>query len=178
MYGSGLESGKIRIAFVPGNYGLSRNLSGGIVLGDKASARTYGMRTIESHTKMWNEDFNVFSVKWKPDGISVYVNDEVYGNIEPPPGGFASLESNLGLKNTTTARWKMGSHMAPFDQEMILSIGVGVGGFAFPEPVEGKPYVNGDPKSQRKFYSARDVWKKTWTNDAELQVDYVKIWAL
>lgn len=61
---------------------------------------------------------------------------------------------------------------------MYLSIGVGVGGHNFIDDSPDKPWSNADPKSQRKFWNAKDTWFKTWTEDSRLQVDYVKIWAL
>lgn len=61
---------------------------------------------------------------------------------------------------------------------MYLTIGVGVGGFAFPDDIEGKPWVNYEPKAQKKFYRDKEAWKSTWNDNSVLQVDYVKVWAL
>lgn len=60
---------------------------------------------------------------------------------------------------------------------MYLAIGVGVGGHSFPDKPE-KPWINNDPKAQRRFNQAKDTWKNTWNEHSELIVDYVKVYAL
>lgn len=50
------------------------------------------------------------------DSITVHVDNEVYGRITPPVGGFAAEKDKLQL--TAAERWKMGTKLAPFDQEV------------------------------------------------------------
>lgn len=46
------------------------------------------------------------------------VNGNVYARIYPPGGGFASLETDLGLKNADKLR--TGTPLAPFDREVSI----------------------------------------------------------
>lgn len=64
-YGPGYQSGDIKIAFLPGNTNLSNVLYGGITLGHKPEARKYGLRHILKFEEDWNDDFHVYSMKWK-----------------------------------------------------------------------------------------------------------------
>lgn len=62
---------------------------------------------------------------------------------------------------------------------MYITIGVGVGGHCFEDDAfTNKPWKNGDPKQQYKFYRDQDTWKPTWRDESALLVDYVKVWAL
>lgn len=64
-YGPGYQSGQIRIAFVPGNKNSSRQLMGGVILGDSKAARTFGMRKYKKVLD-WSNTFNEFGIKWTP----------------------------------------------------------------------------------------------------------------
>ncbi|ERL92074.1 beta-1,3-glucan-binding protein [Dendroctonus ponderosae] len=175
-YGSGYESGQIRIAFAAGNEGENRKLEGGVILGSIPAARKYAMKTIEK-TQSWTDDFHNFSALWKPDSITLSVDNMVYGTIFPPEGGFASLATNLHLKNSD--KWKSGTKIAPFDKEMHIVVGVGAGGHNFDDRSDGtKPWFNNQPISQKEFYKARNQWQSSWKTEAKLQVEYVKVWAL
>ncbi|KAB0798120.1 hypothetical protein PPYR_09113 [Photinus pyralis] len=176
-YGPDYDSGLIQIAFAPGNARNNKVLSGGCVFGESVFARNYGVRTIQS-TKEWSQNFHIFKLEWRPDGVTLSVDNDVYGNIYPPDGGFAT-ETELGMHGATVQRWRKGSQMAPFDKEMYLMFGVGVGGFTFGnrKGVQ-QPWDNDDPKAQLNFYKATDQWYGTWSNDSRLIVDYVRIWAL
>lgn len=62
---------------------------------------------------------------------------------------------------------------------MNIMVGVGAGGHNFEDRSDGtKPWFNNKPLSQKDFYKARTAWAPTWGNDAKLEVDYVKVWAL
>jgi hypothetical protein len=176
-YGPGYASGQIRIAFSGGNEDLCRDLRGGCILGSSPAARNYAVKNIVKNSGSWSDDFHKFIVIWKPDQITMMVDDQVYGNIYPPEGGFVSEAYNLDLVNVE--RWRGGTSFAPFDKEMYLVLGVGVGGHCFEDRSDAtKPWTNNDPKSQKKFYQAAAQWGATWSNASRLEVDYVKVWAL
>ncbi|XP_045462189.1 uncharacterized protein LOC123672218 [Harmonia axyridis] len=174
-YGENFQSGQIRIAFLPGNSEFSKVVYGGCILGTSNGGRTYGMKTIR-RTNSWSDDFHRFGVEWSNEKITLSVNDNIYGHIYPPQGGFASLESQLGLENCD--RWRNShSGMAPFDKEMYITIGVGVGGYSFPDG-DNKPWSNDDPKMQKKFYKKKSQWHSTWNDKSVLEVEHVKVYAL
>ncbi|KAF5294932.1 hypothetical protein FQR65_LT10644 [Abscondita terminalis] len=164
FYGDGYDSGLLKIAYAPGNTDMNRILSGGGVLGESAFARYYAIKSTQS-TKEWSKDFHIFKLEWRPDGISLIVDNEVYGNVYPPDGGFVMKHEDLKIDSGTAERWRKGSEMAPFDKEMYLIFGVGVGGVVFPNRKDGKkPWNNEDPKGQLHFYRSVDTWYKTWTH--------------
>ncbi|XP_018335440.1 beta-1,3-glucan-binding protein-like [Agrilus planipennis] len=175
-YGRHYDSGQINIAFASGNRNSNSDLSAGCILGGSVTARNYGTRRLRKEPG-WRNEFHVYEMKWTPDGISVSVDGENYGNIYPPQGGFAQDANTIGIASETAERWRSGSKMAPFDKEMYLVIGVGVGGLCFPDS-DTKPWKNNDPKNQRNFYKAMDQWYSTWGNDSALIVDYIKIFAV
>ncbi|XP_060535348.1 beta-1,3-glucan-binding protein [Cylas formicarius] len=175
-YGSYYQSGQIRIAFVSGNEQESKTLQGGAILGDSKAARKYAVKAVQ-RVSSWSDDFHVFTAIWKPDSIIVGVDDKVYANIFPPENGFASLRNSLTIKHAD--RWQSGSKTAPFDKEMYLTIGVGVGGQNFEDRSDGsKPWTNSQPVSQKDFYRARSDWLKTWGEHSKLEVDYIRVYAL
>ncbi|GJQ68275.1 GNBP3 [Trypoxylus dichotomus] len=169
------SSGEIRVAFLAGNSQLDKELHGGIMLGVSDEARQFGLRQLKRDNS-WNDDFHVFSTIWKTDSLQFSVDGEVYGNIYPPPGGFA----NVGTRYNPSAaeKWKNSDIIAPFNKEMILTIGVGVGGHSFSDSIPGKLYTNVDGKAQYKFYRDRNTWLSTWTYQNELIVDYIKVFAI
>jgi beta-glucanase (GH16 family) len=115
-YGPGYASGQIRIAFSGGNEDLCRDLRGGCILGSSPAARNYAVKNIVKNSGSWSDDFHKFIVIWKPDQITMMVDDQVYGNIYPPEGGFVSEAYNLDLVNVE--RWRGGTSFAPFDKEV------------------------------------------------------------
>ncbi|KAF5294929.1 hypothetical protein FQR65_LT10641 [Abscondita terminalis] len=178
VYGPGYDSGRIRIAFTGGNDDFNEYLMAGCNLGETTAGRAYGMKQIYS-SKRWTNDFHVFRVQWNIDGLIVSVDNHTFGSVYPPSGGFAADQVNLQISSKTAQRWKQGKTMAPLDQEMYISIGVGAGGDCFVDlhDVE-KPWESGDPKAPLNFYKKQDQWSSTWNSDTELIVDYVKVWAL
>lgn len=79
------------------------------------------------------------------------------------------------------------SVLAPFDQEFYFILNLAVGGTNgyFPEEgisyPNGKPYLNAEGRrvGQTKFWQS-DMWKYYEENpeDASMQIDYIKVWAV
>ncbi|KAK9694447.1 Carbohydrate binding domain (family 32) [Popillia japonica] len=168
------DSGEIRIAFLGGNAHLMNELQGRILLGTSVSTRNYGITKTTGND--WSNDYHLFSVIWNPESISFFVDDREYGQIIPPRNGFSSVVARD--KPEAASRLKRGTLLAPFDKDMVIKIGVGVGGHTFPDSIPNKPYTNEEQKPQLKFYKAKDSWMPTWTRESELIVDYVKVYAL
>ncbi|CAG9855841.1 unnamed protein product [Phyllotreta striolata] len=172
VYGhSNYESGQIRIAFSPGNSDQNKLLQGGVVLGQSNAARDYGIKKVEAFEN-WSDDFHKFVVNWQPNEITLSVDDRMYGRITPPSNGFAELANNLRINNAD--KWGTGSKIAPFDQEMYLVLGVGVGGFNFKDSHD-KPWRNGKRNMLTQFNNAQDEWLPSWSEKSALQVDYIKV---
>lgn len=63
--------------------------------------------------------------------------------------------------------------------QMYIAIGVGAGGFTFPDNFLNKPYTNRDPKAERRFYDNQTIWYRTWDDsNSQLIVDEIKVTAL
>ncbi|KAL1491801.1 hypothetical protein ABEB36_012344 [Hypothenemus hampei] len=175
-YGPGYQSGQMRVAFLAGNDGANTKLKGGVILGQTYQARNYAMKTYEA-SEPWTNDFHNFTVLWKPESITLSVDNTVYGTIFPPEGGFSSWAARSRLSYSEL--WKKGTELAPFDTEMYLVVGVGAGGHNFEDgQLNSKPWINNQPKSQKDFYYARNSWFPTWGRNAQLEVDSINIWAL
>lgn len=67
---------------------------------------------------------------------------------------------------------------------MSLTLGVGIGGINdFPDGYVSalgitKPWINKEVKQVRKFFDARNHWLATWSNNSQLEIDFVKIYSL
>ncbi|XP_068618344.1 beta-1,3-glucan-binding protein-like [Battus philenor] len=174
VYGNNFyESGLIRIAFAKGNSIYSNTLYGGPVLHHLEPYRSYNLRKKMSRVK-WTQEFHNYSIVWTPDNMEMYVDGDLYGTVDPGAGFFLSGNQH-GLQNAW--HWIQGTVMAPLDQMFYVSLGLRVGGINDFEDGENKPWKNGGRKAMLDFWRARDNWFPTW-NDAELKIDYVRIYAI
>ncbi|GBP73604.1 Beta-1,3-glucan-binding protein [Eumeta japonica] len=73
------------------------------------------------------------------------------------------------------------------DFYIIMNLAVGGTNGFFPDGVSNpspKPWWNGSPTAPLDFWNAQGAWLPTWNlnvndgQDASLQVDYVRVWAL
>lgn len=176
-YGPGYASGQMRVAFYQGNADSSNVLYGGAILGDTLAARNYGMKDIVQGKEKtsWGDDFHTYELIWLPDSITVSVDGKIYGNLSPPPEGFAVEKFNLNIPHADN--WKKGTIFAPFDEEMYIVLGVGAGGLNFNDK-PSKPWINYAASSLKNFVNALDKWHGTWSDASALQVDYVRVWAI
>ncbi|KAI8356064.1 concanavalin A-like lectin/glucanase domain-containing protein [Mortierella sp. GBAus27b] len=126
--------------------------------------------------KTFADDFHVFTLDWKPEGIKTYVDgklllDVPFNNMFKK-GKFPAWIDNL---------WA-GSNAAPFDQEFYLIMNVAVAGTSgyFPDGVGNKPWSDKSPHSINEFYAAKDDWYPTWGpesgTDRALAVDYIRVY--
>ncbi|XP_049819261.1 beta-1,3-glucan-binding protein-like [Aethina tumida] len=171
-YGSEFLSGQMRIAFNEGNPDLIKMISGGVIMGDGRITRTYGMKS----KKIPNtSDFHNYTLLWAPDKIVLSLDGKIYAEIYPPTGGFKAVDGLLSEQNRYI--WYEGSDLAPFDQEMYITLGVGVGGHNFNDE-KVKPWKNFDPLAERNFYKDRKNWTKTWNSQSALEIEHVLVYAL
>ncbi|KAK9736484.1 Glycosyl hydrolases family 16 [Popillia japonica] len=127
--------------------------------------------------------FHTYEVVWTPTNINFYVDGEHVGGVTPPAGGLWELG---GWGNSLFNPWQSEGLMAPFDQEFYIIVNNAVGGTAyFPDEAvnaNGKPWHNASPQAATDFWNNRNMWLNTWnlanSNDAALQVDYIRVYAL
>nr|AFU52689.1 beta-1,3-glucan recognition protein 4d [Thitarodes pui] len=169
-------SGLMKVASVKGNGILSRTLTGGVIMSDREPFRSYAMLENRGQDS-WTKDFHNYTLVWKPDGISLFVDGVNYANVDPGDGF-----TKIGLENNVTAasQWAQGSLMAPFDEMFYISLGISVGGLNdFSDSTPKKPWHKKSRNSLLVFWNDRSNWYPTWHNEeAELQVEYVRVYAL
>ncbi|XP_060802616.1 uncharacterized protein LOC106133430 [Amyelois transitella] len=168
-------SGILRIATVRGNVELSKKLYGGPILCDTEPYRTANLREKISFDH-WNKAIHNYSLEWRPDGISLFVDGDKYGDVSPGEGFY-----NDASKNNVAAasQWQKGTSIAPFDDLFYISIGLNVGGVHEYPDSPNKPWSNKATKAMLNFWNGRDQWLTTWHQDTSaLQIDYVRVYAL
>lgn len=194
-YGREYLSGRIRLAMARGNRELflndqkqshigERRLEAGCTLGMDQKVR-HEMKNWEGRSG-WCENFHVYSLTWTPDDMTFKVDGQTLGVLSPPPGGYRNLPTFTGSHDIP---WGQGTKLAPFDKEFYLSLGLGVGGIQdFPDNcttglqqggLHPKPWKNTSPKAMLQFWRDKENWRQSWSSgNSDLQVDYVKVWAL
>ncbi|PSN52721.1 Beta-1 [Blattella germanica] len=89
------------------------------------------------------------------DHLQFSIDNEVIGTVAPPAGGFWELGQFNSQVGQVDNPWQYGNKMAPFDQP-----------------------------ASTDFWNGRSQWLPTWQLDvnngenAALQVDYIKVWAI
>lgn len=193
LYGSWPNSGEIDLMESRGNRKL---FASGTNVGIEQVASTlhFGPRTDingwkTAHYQMNNKstyshDFHTYKLVWTPKFIIFFIDGFKIGTVMVGDGFWArgGFESS-GLPNL----WAKASSSAPFDQEFHIILNVAVGGTGyfndhFKNEGAPKPWSNTSPHPARDFWRARNDWLPTWnynqSDDADLQVDYVRVWAL
>ncbi|CAH0730014.1 unnamed protein product, partial [Brenthis ino] len=167
------ESGLIRIAYAKGNPAFAKKLYAGPVLSDTEPYRSYLLKETVG-IENWNKDFHNYTLVWRPNGIQMYVDGELYGDVTPGEGFYSSGRDHAVPH---AAMWLKGSVMAPLDQFFYISLGVRVGGIHDFADSSDKPWKNRNSKATLKFWETKDSWYPTWISP-ELIVDFVKVYAL
>ncbi|KAK7870221.1 hypothetical protein R5R35_003491 [Gryllus longicercus] len=191
------RSGRVVLATSRGNARLkgaggedvgARRLEAGLQLGFDGRARDAAMRARDLPLgEAWNADFHTFRFRWTPERAVAEVDGAALDAVEAPALGLQQLlgaGAAAAEEEAGAATWAEGERMAPFDREFYLTLGLGVGGtIAFPDNSSSaghpKPWRNKSVKSRLDFLRDKANWRDTWAwDDAALQVDYVKVWAL
>ncbi|XP_068618153.1 beta-1,3-glucan-binding protein-like [Battus philenor] len=167
------ESGLIRVAFAKGNPIFAKKLYGGPVLSDTEPYRSYLMKE-KIGIENWYKDFHNYSLVWKPDGMQLYVDGEMYGTVDPGEGFYSTARQHAVPH---AMHWVKGSVMAPLDEMFYVALGLRVGGIHDFADGSDKPWKNRNNKATVNFWNAQDTWYPTWF-DSDLKVDYVRIYAL
>ncbi|XP_058467022.1 beta-1,3-glucan-binding protein-like [Malaya genurostris] len=180
FYGYWPRSGEIDVMESRGNRDLSMN--GEHIGVNKASAclhfgssTDYRSQICESeHRDGRHTFFYNYQLIWTESAIQFAVNDQVYLTITPDEGFWK-------LGGFTFNPWPEGTLMAPFDKEFFLLLNVAVGGDYFPDGASNphpKPWYYGESTAMTSFWNARGNWYSTWGEEAAMEIDYVRVWAL
>ncbi|XP_075978715.1 beta-1,3-glucan-binding protein 1-like [Anticarsia gemmatalis] len=177
IYGvSNYASGVLRVAAVKGNVEFAKRLYGGPIMCDLEPYRTHFLQEKIGYD-LWSKDFHNYTLEWRPDGISLFVDGEKYGEVTPPAEGFYQSASQNHVQ--AASQWLKGSIMAPFDDMFYISLGLNVGGVHEFADSSTKPWTNQASKAMLNFWNAKEQWFPTWFEDtSSMQIDYVRVYAL
>ena len=190
LYGKWPQSGEINMAETRGNPQLfegNENIGVervGVTLHFGPNSKT--TKWDEMHSEInekpgFDNDFHVYKMKWAEDSITLYVDDKEVHNMKTEDGGLWH-KFNFNGENL----WINGTKLAPFDQHFYLVISLRVGGISFfPDDDQAqnkphrKPWKNSSDKAAADFWNSNEDWLESWKeNDTDLQIDYVRIYAL
>ncbi|XP_050351731.1 beta-1,3-glucan-binding protein 1-like [Nymphalis io] len=168
-------SGLLRIATVKGNIEYSKKLYGGPILADSEPFRSKHLKE-KIGFQQWSKSFHNYTLVWRSDGISLYVDGENYGKISPGEGFSAEAKENGVI---AASQWAKGTVMAPFDEMFYISLGLSVGGINEFADSSNKPWTNTATKAMLKFWEERGQWISSWfEDDTALKIDYVRVYAI
>ncbi|RVE48858.1 hypothetical protein evm_006508 [Chilo suppressalis] len=152
-------SGVLRVACAKGNAEYYKKLQGGPIMCDTEPYRSTHLKEKIGY-EQWANHFHIYSLEWRPDGISLSVDGEKYGEVNPG-SGFSEDAKKLNV--TAASQWLKGTIMAPFDQMFYISIGLNVGGLhEFPDSTT-KPWKDRATKAMLNFWTAKEQWFPTWS---------------
>ncbi|GAB0099495.1 Gram-negative bacteria-binding protein 2 [Sergentomyia squamirostris] len=183
-------NGLMRIAFIRSNQYLQtadgREIDGlylrGMLVLDRGEANREKWMKTEVGQRHWGSDFHEYSLTWSDEMITMAVDGKPYAHFRDK---FCINSQSCNILHSDA--WETGiPPLAPFDQEVYVVLGVGVGGLSdFPENcVTGndrhvKPWRNTDPRAERYFYADKNSWYPTWKGvESGLQVDWVRVYSL
>ncbi|KAK7872209.1 hypothetical protein R5R35_001768 [Gryllus longicercus] len=182
------ESGKVLISKIRGNANLVE--PSGLDAGARFSVLQADISTChrtlfiykgcELNGKKYSDEMHLYSVTWTPESLKIRLDDCEH-EVKPPHGSF--LKHGYFKDNCENSPWEKGTHLVPFDQEFYVTLSLVPGGFGLHDDkakTDGRPksdvYVDKDPRAPLSFWRTREIWLPTWKSD--LEVDYVKVWAL
>lgn len=151
----------------------SRKLDFGVRIGWTRNIREILVSKTRQTGARWTQGFHTYTTLWNADGFQYFVDGEEVGRLNPGSNGW--------LGNSERPK------EAPFDQEYVLTIGVGVGGIrVFPDGTTAasypKPWTNVGAKAMLKFWHARNDWLPSWRrNDGRrtaFEIDYIRVHSL
>lgn len=187
--GTHYSSGVIKIASARGNKELSNGvidysnklLFGGPIMDLKCHDYLLSSKMSNSE-RQWGDDFHEYAVRWTPDRITLSVDGQEWGRVEPAANGLYGRFPER-CNELPRSLLGFGDKMAPFDDHFYLSFGVAAGSITeFPDGVHtmggrSKPWTNPSSKAMLYFWQDMSAWLATW-NQPQMLVDYVKVVAL
>lgn len=194
VYGTWPASGEIDLMESRGNRRLfagntnvgTEQFGSTLHFGPRPDVNGWQTAHYESNSKPpYSDGFHTYKLHWTQNFLDFSVDNRVIGRVDAGDGFWKRGNfQNSGLANP----WAKGAtKLAPFDQEFHLLINLAVGGTnyfddSFRNEGAAKPWSNKSPTAARDFWRGKNGWLPTWNynrnDEANLQVDYVRVWAL
>ncbi|CAO1327040.1 unnamed protein product [Diamesa tonsa] len=133
----------------------------------------------------FDRGYHLYQLEWTKKSLTFKIDNVVTGYIDAVKDGGFFKRGRFPINQVNP--WAKGTIMAPFDQEFYLIINNAVGGVnyfndAFVNRGAAKPWKNTSPYAPRDFWNRRSDWLQSWNlqggNDAAIQVDYIRVWAV
>lgn len=174
------QSGQLRIAYTRQSSAGQLGLYSGALLSSKEPLRSnklcHMLDTGDSN-KDWTESFHNYTLEWTPRQLRWLVDGEELCVKGSETGAFS--ETTVTSQRLPNAdELEKGTGIAPFDQEFYITFGVSVAGFNEFYYDNDKPWLESDPRAMDQFWSATKSHRDQWLDQAELQIDYVKVYSL
>lgn len=174
------QSGQLRIAYTRQSTAGQLGLYSGALLTYKEPLRSnklcHILQTSDSN-KDWTESFHNYTLEWTPRQLRWLVDGEELCVKGSEMGAFSET-SATSQRLPNADELEMGTGIAPFDQEFYISFGVSVAGFNEFYYDNDKPWQETDPRAMDEFWSDTKSNRDQWLDQAELQIDSVKVYSL
>ncbi|XP_033149588.1 gram-negative bacteria-binding protein 3 [Drosophila busckii] len=174
------ESGQIRIAYAREVTGGQLDLYAGPLLNAKEPFRSNKLCHKLGSTDGkddWSDSFHTYTLEWTPRELKWLVDGQEFCTKGSDTGAFSATNvNNKALPNADEL--EKGTGLAPFDKEFYLTFGVGVAGFNEFYYEEDKPWHDNEPIAMNSFWEKYKPQQDQWCEQAQLKIDYVKVYAL
>ncbi|KAH8415556.1 hypothetical protein KR222_004595 [Zaprionus bogoriensis] len=174
------QSGQLRIAYTRQSPEGKLDLYAGALLNAKEPLRStklcHQLGTGDS-SRDWSDSFHNYTLEWTPRQLRWLADGQEVCVKGSESGAFSETSvTNKRLPNADEL--EKGTGIAPFDQEFYLTFGISVAGFNEYFYDEEKPWRDTDPQAMSNFWRTIKPQQDQWLDQAELQIDYVKVYTL
>lgn len=174
------QSGQVRIGYARQVPGGQLDLYAGILLTSKEplrSAKLCHKLGTGASSEDWSDNFHNYTLEWTPRQLKWFVDGREICSQGSDSGAFSStIADDQRLPNVDEL--EKGTGIAPFDQEFYLTFGLGVAGFNEFFYDKEKPWRDQDTIAMTQFLNSIKDRLDQWCDDAELKIDYVKIFSV
>ncbi|XP_067636909.1 gram-negative bacteria-binding protein 3 [Eurosta solidaginis] len=184
-YGSdSYQSGQMRIAFTCIN-NTQMHLYGGLIVNADRSWRMQKMCEYANDEALdLGNEFHIYELIWTEAEISVSVDGKKYCSFNPSSekDAIANLRADERMLPNSNLL-KMGTKLAPFDQEFYITLGYGIAGVHdFEDSLYGwqpeKPWHNTSPRGMGSLLKKVEHKFDDWLENGDLRIDYVKVYSV
>ncbi|XP_023160904.2 gram-negative bacteria-binding protein 3 [Drosophila hydei] len=174
------QSGQVRIGYARQVPGGQLDLYTGVLLNAKEPLRSsklcHKLGTGDSNDD-WSDSFHNYTVEWTPRHLKWFVDGREICSKSSDTGAFSgTVVSDQRLPNVDEL--EKGTGIAPFDQDFYLTIGLGVAGFNEFFYDREKPWLEQDTIAMTQFWNTIKSRQDQWLDDAELKIDYIKVYSV
>ncbi|XP_064541254.1 gram-negative bacteria-binding protein 3 [Drosophila montana] len=174
------QSGQLRLAYARQTTGGQLDLYAGALLHAQEPLRSTKLchrLGSSGSSDDWSESFHNYTLEWTPRQLKWFVDGQELCTKGSETGAFS--ETSVANKRLPNAdELEKGTGIAPFDQEFYLTFGLGVAGFNEFYYDSDKPWHEADPRAMNDFWHTIKPKQDQWLDQAQLAIDYVKVYSV